>query len=74
MVRPANLAFAILFTLAACAAAHAQRSGPSIPISRTVHGQVRYAQGGAPAENVDFLQPRNFYLPFNMRLGVRFEF
>jgi hypothetical protein len=24
--------------------------------------------------NVDFLQPRNFYAPFNMRLGVRFEF
>jgi hypothetical protein len=24
--------------------------------------------------NVDFLQPRNFYAPFNMRLGMRFEF
>lgn len=24
--------------------------------------------------NVDFLQPRNFYAPFNMRLGIRFEF
>jgi hypothetical protein len=32
----------------------------------------RELAGGA--ENVDFLQPRNFYLPFNMRLGVRFEF
>jgi len=52
MVRPTNLALAILFTLTACAASHAQRSGTSIPISRTVHGQVRYAQGGAPAENV----------------------
>ncbi len=25
-------------------------------------------------DNVDFLQPRNFYAPFNMRLGMRFEF
>jgi len=24
--------------------------------------------------NVDFLQPRAFHLPFNMRLGLRFEF
>ena len=24
--------------------------------------------------NVDFLQPRNFHAPFNMRLGARFEF
>ena len=27
--------------------------------------------GGVP--NVDFLEPQLFYLPFNMRLGVRFE-
>ena len=27
--------------------------------------------GGVP--NVDFLQPQLFYLPFNMRLGMRFE-
>jgi Tfp pilus assembly protein PilF len=53
MARPTNLALALLFALTtACAAAQAQRTGPSIPISRTVHGQVRYAQGGAPAENV----------------------
>ena len=53
MARPARLALAFLYVLTtACAAAHAQRSGPSIPISRTVHGQVRYAQGGSPAENV----------------------
>lgn len=25
-------------------------------------------------DNVDFLKPRNFYAPFNMRLGMRFEF
>jgi hypothetical protein len=25
-------------------------------------------------DNVDFLQPRNFYAPFNMRLGMRLEF
>jgi hypothetical protein len=28
--------------------------------------------GGVP--NVDFLKPQLFYLPFNMRLGLRFEF
>jgi hypothetical protein len=25
-------------------------------------------------DNVDFMKPRNFYAPFNMRLGMRFEF
>ena len=28
--------------------------------------------GGVP--NVDFLKPELFYQPFNMRLGLRFEF
>jgi Flp pilus assembly protein TadD len=52
MARPTNHALATLFLLAACAAAHAQRGGSPLPISRTVHGQVRYAQGGTPAENI----------------------
>jgi Tfp pilus assembly protein PilF len=30
----------------------AQRSGPSIPISRAISGQVRLANGGTPAENI----------------------
>ncbi len=28
----------------------------------------------ADVPNVDFLKPRSFYAPFNMRLGLRFEF
>lgn len=47
-----RITLVMLLVLACCDAARAQRSGPSIPISRTVHGQVRYAQGGAPAEYV----------------------
>ena len=34
--------------------------------------ETRETQLGVP--NVDFLQPRSFYSPFNMRLGVRLEF
>jgi hypothetical protein len=42
--------------------------------NRRVRRPNEFAQlsGGIP--NVDFLQPRNFYLPFNMRLGMRLEF
>lgn len=34
--------------------------------------EFRETSLGVP--NEDFLQPRNFYAPFNMRLGLRFEF
>ena len=34
--------------------------------------EFRELSAGSP--NVDFLKPRSFYAPFNMRLGVRFEF
>ena len=41
---------------------------------RGVRRPNEFAQlsGGIP--NVDFLQPRVFHLPFNMRIGVRWEF
>jgi hypothetical protein len=42
--------------------------------NRRIRRPVEFAQlsGGIP--NVDFLNPRQFHLPFNMRLGARFEF
>ncbi len=42
--------------------------------NRRVRRPNEFAQlsGGIP--NVDFLAPRAFYLPFNMRLGLRWEF
>src|SRR5215210_2373862 len=47
-----RLLFALLFTAAWAAHAHAQREGTPFPIRRTINGQVRFAQGGAPAENI----------------------
>src|SRR5215210_395842 len=47
-----RLLFALLFTAAWAAHAHAQRDGTPFPIRRTINGQVRFAQGGAPAENM----------------------
>jgi Tfp pilus assembly protein PilF len=44
------LTFVIVLTLAACPALAQRGSGLVIPVE--VHGQVRHANGGAPAENV----------------------
>ena len=42
--------------------------------NRRVRRPNEFAQLSGGITNVDFLKPRNFYLPFNMRLGLRFEF
>jgi hypothetical protein len=42
--------------------------------NRRVRRPNEFAQLSGGITNVDFLKPRNFYLPFNMRLGMRFEF
>jgi hypothetical protein len=42
--------------------------------TRTIRQPQEFAETSAGVPNVDFLQPRSFYQPFNMRLGVRFEF
>ncbi|HEY6120311.1 MAG TPA: TonB-dependent receptor [Pyrinomonadaceae bacterium] len=42
--------------------------------TRTIRQPQEFRETSAGVNNVDFLQPRSFYLPFNMRLGVRFEF
>lgn len=34
----------------------------------------QFFQNGIAVPNVDFLKPVSFYTPFNMRLGMRFEF
>jgi Tfp pilus assembly protein PilF len=47
-----RLLCALLLTAAWAGAASAQREGASFPVSRTITGQVRFAQGGAPAENI----------------------
>lgn len=47
-----RLLLALLLTAACGRAASAQREGTPFPIRRTITGQVRFAQGGAPAENV----------------------
>src|SRR5215212_5285773 len=47
-----RLLSALLLTVAWAGAAPAQREGASFPISRVITGQVRFAQGGAPAENI----------------------
>lgn len=47
-----RLLFALLLTAAGAAPAPAQRGGDSFPITRVITGQVRFAQGGAPAENI----------------------
>jgi carboxypeptidase family protein len=41
---------------------------------RGVRRPIENRQLSGGINNVDFLQPRNFHLPFNMRLGLRFEF
>src|SRR4051812_24010419 len=47
-----RLLFALLLTVAWAGAASAQREGTPFPIRRTITGQVRFANGGAPAENI----------------------
>jgi tetratricopeptide (TPR) repeat protein len=47
-----RLPFALLLTVAWAGAASAQREGASFPVSRTITGQVRFANGGGPAENI----------------------
>ena len=47
-----RLLCALLFTIAWAGAASAQREGNPFPLRRTITGQVRFAQGGAPAENI----------------------
>ena len=42
--------------------------------TRTVRQPQEFRETSAGVPNVDFLQPRSFYLPFNLRLGLRFEF
>jgi hypothetical protein len=41
---------------------------------RGVRRPIENRQLSGGINNVDFLQPRVFHLPFNMRLGLRFEF
>src|ERR1051325_1373969 len=41
---------------------------------RGVRRPIENRQLAGGANNVDFLKPRVFHLPFNMRLGLRFEF
>jgi Tfp pilus assembly protein PilF len=47
-----RLLLGLLFTSAWAGAASAQREGNPFPVRRTITGQVRFAQGGAPAENI----------------------
>ena len=47
-----RLLFAVLICAAWAAPAPAQREGTPFPIRRSITGQVRYANGGAPAENI----------------------
>lgn len=42
--------------------------------SQTIRQPQEFRELSAGVNNVDFLQPRSFYAPFNMRLGLRFEF
>jgi hypothetical protein len=42
--------------------------------NRRVRRPNEFAQLSGGITNLDFLKPRAFYLPFNMRLGLRFEF
>src|ERR1044072_2895816 len=44
--------FALLLTAAWAGAASAQREGNPFPIRRSITGQVRFANGGGPAENI----------------------
>src|SRR5215218_393103 len=47
-----RLLSALLLTAAWAGAASAQRDSNPFPIRRTITGQVRFARGGAPAENI----------------------
>src|SRR5215208_5634934 len=47
-----RLLFALLLTAAWAAPAPAQREGAPFPVTRAVTGQVRFANGGAAAENI----------------------
>jgi hypothetical protein len=42
--------------------------------STRIRQPQEFRELSAGVNNVDFLKPRSFYAPFNMRLGVRFEF
>ena len=42
--------------------------------SRNIRQPQEFAETTIGVPNVDFLKPRSFYAPFNMRLGMRFEF
>ncbi len=42
--------------------------------TQTVRQYIEFRETSIGVDNVDFLNPRNFYAPFNMRLGIRFEF
>jgi hypothetical protein len=42
--------------------------------SQKVRQFIEFRELSLGVPNVDFLQPRSFYAPFNMRLGARFEF
>lgn len=42
--------------------------------STRVRQPQEFRELSAGVNNVDFLKPRSFYAPFNMRVGVRFEF
>jgi hypothetical protein len=42
--------------------------------STRVRQPQEFRETSAGVNNVDFLKPRSFYAPFNMRLGLRFEF
>jgi hypothetical protein len=41
---------------------------------QTIRQPQEFRETSAGVPNVDFLKPRSFYLPFNMRLGMRLEF
>ena len=47
-----RLLLALLFTAAWAGAAPAQRESNPFPLRRSITGQVRFVQGGAPAENI----------------------
>jgi hypothetical protein len=42
--------------------------------STRIRQPQEFQELSAGSPNVDFLKPRSFYAPFNMRLGIRFEF
>jgi hypothetical protein len=42
--------------------------------NRRVRRYQEFSELSLGVPNVDFLQPRNYYSPFNMRLGMRLEF